>query len=72
MFTPASLDYLRHLAVSAGILLALVAFILLQATAPRYSSTPRLSPAQARRAWALFGLLVLVAVLAVGMLWWVG
>ena len=72
MFTPASLDYLRHLVVSAGILLSLVAFILFQATVPRYSSTPRLSATQARRAWALFGLLVLASVLVVGVLWWVG
>ena len=72
MFTPAGLDYLRHLAVSAGILLSLVAFILFQATAPRYESTPRLSSTQARRAWVLFGLLVLVSALVVGLLWWVG
>jgi O-antigen/teichoic acid export membrane protein len=71
MLTPASLDYLRHLAVSAGILLALVAFILFQATAPRYSRIPRLSATQARRAWALFGLLVLAALLVVVVLWWV-
>lgn len=72
MFTPTSLDYLRHLAISAGILLSLVAFILFQATAPRYRSIPRLSAAHARQAWTLFGLLVLAVVLAVGVLWWVG
>ena len=72
MLTPTTLGYLRHLAVSAAILLSLVAFIIFQATAPRYRSIPRLSAAQARRVWALFGLLVLVAALVVGALWWVG
>ena len=72
MFTPAGLDYLRHLAISAGILLSLVAFILFQATAPRFRSMPRFSTGQARRAWALFGLLVLAVALVVGVLWLLG
>ncbi len=72
VFTSASLHYLRHLAANAGILLLLVAFILFQATAPRYRSTPRLSSTQARRAWGMYAGLVLLAVLAVGILWWLG
>jgi heme A synthase len=72
MLTHVNLNYMRHLAASAGILLSLVAFLIFQVTAPRYPSIPRLNPAQARRAWALFGLLVLVSVLAVGVLWWMG
>jgi hypothetical protein len=71
MLTPASLHYLRHLAGNAGILLLLVAFILFQATAPRYGP-PALKSAQARKAWALYAALVLLAALVVWGLWLLG
>ena len=71
MLTPGSLHYLRHLAGNAGILLLLIAFILFQVTASRYGS-PALKSAQARKAWALYAALVLVAALIVLGLWLLG